>query len=81
MGKFPFRNFSPGGARTSKDLLFRELLTIWGVDCANWKQAVPKAKEVQSPVQASTESEASPSPSPTTMGGSVHGEDDKDRVL
>ena len=67
---------------TSEDPLFRELLTVWGVDCANWKPvAAPKAKakELSSPVQASTESEAAPSPASTTATSSVDGGDAKDR--
>ena len=66
------------GVAISKDLLFQELLTLWGVDCRNWKQAVPKKKEVPSPVQATAESEASPSPASVTTSHGA-GEEGKDR--
>jgi hypothetical protein len=62
--------------------LFQELLAIWGVSCSEWKQAKPNPKKVASPVQASTASEASPSPSPSVNSEKTGGAKGsaKDRV-
>eukprot|EP00435_Cladocopium_sp_Y103_P004869 s2851_g1.t1 len=54
------------GVTINKDPLFRELLTIWGVDCADWKPVARQATVVASPVQATSASEAGSSPASTT---------------